>query len=104
MRSSRGRSLSRGKIHRSDAPARNRVCTASFATEISRFPGAVQRFFGTDWIGEEPGVVPGSDTAELLESRKTRVSGRSDLSPSVVARHAPQRPACLSNADSGSGY
>ena len=55
------------------------VQAAAGAETISRFEGAVQGVFWSDWIGEEPGFVPGGDSPELSESWTYRI----DRGPNV---------------------
>src|SRR5438874_2382175 len=58
----------------------NRVQPIAFTEEVSRIGGSVQRIFGTDWFGKEPGAVPGSGQAQLSERRTNRTDRSSDVS------------------------
>ena len=80
MKSSRGRSSSRGKIQRRNAEDCDRLCALAIAKKISRIEREIQGIFWTDWVGEESSAMPGGDPAELLESRPAGVNRGADVS------------------------
>src|SRR5205807_9999574 len=75
----RRRLRSHGSNQRWRSRSRNKVQAAAFTETVSLSRRQIQGILRADRLRKKPGAVPGSDPAELSQSREAGTDGRANL-------------------------